>query len=215
MVDATAARSADRLTVVDSSSETLELNRERVRRADVEYVVADLFTWQSQRTYDVVFFSFWLSHVPRSRFGAFWSTVRTCLTDGGRVFLIDNRDDPTPGRPVKDPYVERYEQDLHLRRLNDGSTYRVVKVMYEPDELATLLRSEGWNAALDGTRWFIFGSVRRTERRRKTSQPLTQRHLDGGTQMPRSCIVRIWRSVTSVLYSLWVYGARSRYKFFG
>jgi hypothetical protein len=39
------ARSADRLTVVDSSSETLELNRQRVDRNDVEYVEADLFSW--------------------------------------------------------------------------------------------------------------------------------------------------------------------------
>jgi ubiquinone/menaquinone biosynthesis C-methylase UbiE len=41
------ARSADHLTVLDASPETLSLNRERVGRADVEYVVADLFTWQT------------------------------------------------------------------------------------------------------------------------------------------------------------------------
>jgi len=154
------ARTADRLTVVDASAEVLARNRERVDRPDVEYVTADLFDWHPDRRYDVVFFSFWLSHVPRSRFAAFWSMVRGCLTDRGRVFLIDNRDDPTPaGSSVKDPYVERYDEDVHLRRLNDGSRYRVVKVMYEPDELASLISVEGWDSALASTRWFVFGSA--------------------------------------------------------
>src|SRR4029077_19663059 len=98
------ALSAARLTVIDSSSETLDLNRNRVRRSDVDYQVADLFAWQPPRTYDVVFFSFWLSHVPRSRFSGFWSLVRSCLAPGGRVFLIDNRNDPDPNREIEDTY---------------------------------------------------------------------------------------------------------------
>jgi ubiquinone/menaquinone biosynthesis C-methylase UbiE len=154
------ARTAGHLTVLDASPETLSLNRDRVGRADVEYVVADLFTWYPQRTYDVVFFSFWLSHVPRSRFRAFWSLVRSCLAPGGRVFLIDNRHDPAPIGDIKDPYVVEYGPDLHLRRLYDGSQYRVVKVMYEPDELQSLLSDQGWTARLEATRWFIFGDVR-------------------------------------------------------
>lgn len=153
------SRTAGRLAVVDASSETLELNRQRVGRPDVEYVVADLFSWAPDRVFDVVFFSFWLSHVPRSRFAAFWALVRSCLAPGGRVFFIDNRDDPAPTMPSNDPYVVQYGPDLHLRRLSDGKEYRVVKVMYEPDELQLLLAKEGWAANLSATRWFIFGSA--------------------------------------------------------
>ena len=151
------AETADRLTVVDSSPETLALNRARVARPDVEYVVADLFEWEPTRSYDVVFFSFWISHVPRTRFAAFWTLVRTCLAPGGRVFLIDNRADLEP-RP-KDPYVVEYSPDLHLRRLSHGSEFRVVKVMYEPDELQSLIDAEGWRAEIRGTRAFVFGSA--------------------------------------------------------
>jgi SAM-dependent methyltransferase len=153
-------RTADRLTVVDASPETLEINRARVGQTDVEYVVADIFDWQPDRTYDVVFFSFWLSHVPRSRFSGFWSLVRSCLGRDGRAFLIDNRTDPTPGPIVKDPFVVEYGPDLQLRRLSDGSEYRVVKVMYEPEELTQAIEAEGWDAEIDATRWFIFGSAR-------------------------------------------------------
>jgi SAM-dependent methyltransferase len=153
------ARTADELTVVDASAETHEHNRARVGRDDVTYVVADLFDWRPEQQYDVVFFSFWLSHVPRARFGEFWSLVRDCLAPGGRAYLIDNREDPEPASTVKDPYVFEYEQDLHRRRLADGSEWRVVKVMYEPDELNQLLEAEGWRGQIDGTRWFVYGAA--------------------------------------------------------
>jgi demethylmenaquinone methyltransferase/2-methoxy-6-polyprenyl-1,4-benzoquinol methylase len=153
------ARCAEHLTVIDSSPEALDLNRDRVGRSDVEYLVADLFMWRPKRTYDVVFFSFWLSHVPRSRFSAFWSLVRSCLAPGGRVFLIDNRIDPHPTGRIEDPYVIRHDPDLDLRRLHDGSEYRVVEVFYEPKELQLRLRHHGWTARLDATRWFIFGDA--------------------------------------------------------
>ena len=158
------ARTAEHLTVIDASPEALDLNRGRVRRPDVEYIVADLFAWQPQRNYDVVFFSFWLSHVPRSRFSAFWSLVRSCLAPGGRVFLVDNRDDPDPPGGIGDPYVVGRGRDLDLRRLHDGSTYQVIEVFYEPDELHSLLADEEWHARLEATRRFFFGEVRPMDR---------------------------------------------------
>jgi hypothetical protein len=47
---------------------------------------------------------------------------------------------------------------LQLRTLSNGSQYRVIKVMYEPNEPDFLLRAEGWSVEIDATRWFIFGS---------------------------------------------------------
>ena len=58
-------RSSDRSSTPRLSC--LEINRIRTARADVEYVVADLPAWVPESSYDVVFFSFWLSHVPRQR----------------------------------------------------------------------------------------------------------------------------------------------------
>jgi SAM-dependent methyltransferase len=153
------ARTADALTVVDASAETIALNRRRVGRRDVDYVQADIFRWRPERLHDVVFFSFWLSHVPRNRFGEFWTLVRSCLAPGGRAFLIDNRRAPDDAKG-RDPHVASYEPDLHRRRLKDGSEWRVVKVMYAPAELEALIEAEGWVADLDGTDYFVFGSAR-------------------------------------------------------
>ncbi|HEU0053156.1 MAG TPA: class I SAM-dependent methyltransferase, partial [Longimicrobium sp.] len=84
------ARWADRLTAVDASDEVLELNRERVPVAHVERVRADIFALRPEPAHDVVFFSFWLSHVPPERFDAFWETVAGALAPGGRVFFVDS-----------------------------------------------------------------------------------------------------------------------------
>jgi hypothetical protein len=66
-----------------------------------------------------------------------------------------------PDTTTKDPFVVQYDTDLHLRRLRDGSRYRVVSVMYEPDELQSLIEAEGWTAEIQATRRFIFGSAGR------------------------------------------------------
>jgi demethylmenaquinone methyltransferase/2-methoxy-6-polyprenyl-1,4-benzoquinol methylase len=151
------ARTADRLTVVDAAPETLAINRRRVGRDDVEYQVADLFDWRPPHRYDVVFFSFWLSHVPPDRFGWFWDLVGCCLSPAGRVFFVDNRDDPTSR--ARDPFVVEYGESVQVRRLSDGSRYRVVKVHYEPGQLARLLGAAGWRSEVGATRSFIFGSA--------------------------------------------------------
>jgi demethylmenaquinone methyltransferase/2-methoxy-6-polyprenyl-1,4-benzoquinol methylase len=149
---------AGSLTVVDSSPETLELSRRRVGRPDVRYEVADLFEWPAAADYDVVFFSFWLSHVPTAWFSRFWTVVGSLLRPGGRVFLIDNRRDPTVAR--EDPVVVDEGGGIQRRRLSDGSEHRVIKLLYEPAELGRVLAEEGWRAEIDGTRWFIYGSAR-------------------------------------------------------
>lgn len=151
------AATAERLTVLDGSPEALAINRRRVGRDDVEWIETDVFAWRPPRGYDVVFFSFWLSHVPRHRFGGFWQLVAGCLAPGGRVFLIDNRHDPTRTRP--DPYVVDSADDVQRRRLDDGSEHRVVKVFYEPAELTELLEALGWRSTLAANRRFVFGSA--------------------------------------------------------
>jgi SAM-dependent methyltransferase len=151
------AQTATTLAVLDASRETLRINQERVGRPDVTYIVADIFGWRPDRRYDTVFFSFWLSHVPRRLFDTFSTLVGSCLRPGGQAFLIDNRRDPT--RTTQDPYVIDEADDVQRRRLSDGSEHRVVKVFYEPDELADRLRRLGWIADLAATSRFIYGSA--------------------------------------------------------
>jgi demethylmenaquinone methyltransferase/2-methoxy-6-polyprenyl-1,4-benzoquinol methylase len=151
------ARAASHLTAVDASPEVLQINSSRVGGARVEYVQADLFRWVPSKTYDFVFFAFWLSHVPEERFEAFWSVVKRSLRPGGRAFFIDSL--AAPEGTARDQRVE--QGGIVERRLNDGRTYRVVKIFHEPPALQERLRKGGWEASVRATpRFFIYGTAR-------------------------------------------------------
>ena len=164
------ARHADSITAVDASGEALALNRQKLHGSPtVEYVEADLFSWRPDRRYDVVFFSFWLSHVPPSRFDEFWEIVGSCLAREGRFFMIDNarprerdwlaRNVTFSGATVQSPTsTTDLEAGTALRKLNDGRSFQIVKVYWTPPELEARLASIGWRAAVRETDWaFVYG----------------------------------------------------------
>lgn len=154
------AEYASTLTVVDSSPEMIAINRERVAAFPVTYIEADLFEWSPDRLYDVVFFSFWLSHVPSARFEQFWRRVGEALAPAGRVFLIDSLDHP--GYTWRDPGPEGEPPEIVRRELNDGREFHIVKIFYRPEQLAERLRGLGWNASLRASgQFFLYGSASR------------------------------------------------------
>ena len=92
----------------------------RGRAPDARFVEADIFNWEPDDTYDVVFFSFWLSHVPQDRFEWFWSLVDRALVPGGRVFLIDNL-----SRPGELEQMARFlQRDTSRGRRRDAEAVR-------------------------------------------------------------------------------------------
>lgn len=150
---------ADRLTAVDASAEVLELNRARVGPgARIEYQQADLFTWRPTEAYDVVFFSFWLSHVPPERFAAFWELVRSALRPRGRVFFVDSL--RTETSTAVDHRLPDPQEIRSVRRLNDGREFEIVKIFYDPPRLQRDLAALGWRAEVRRTPgFFLYGSA--------------------------------------------------------
>ncbi|MEP7291180.1 MAG: class I SAM-dependent methyltransferase [Chloroflexota bacterium] len=152
------AKIADHVAAIDASEEVLAINRNKLNAGNVSYQQADLFAWQPERQYDLVFFSFWLSHVPPERLAPFLATVNRAVKPGGRIFLIDSRPDETS--PAKDNPLRIDENVYRTRKLNDGSTYTIVKVFYEPDDLKATLSEAGFNADMRMTEhYFIYASA--------------------------------------------------------
>lgn len=153
------ARYGTSLTAVDASPEVIALNRQRLAGLPVTYLEADLFSWQPERTFDTVFFSFWLSHVPPERFAGFWETVRRALAPGGRVFFIDSRYEQAS--TARDHTLNGAEALSVTRRLDDGRAFDIVKVFYQPERLSEALRTLGWEAMVQETEtFFIYGEAR-------------------------------------------------------
>jgi demethylmenaquinone methyltransferase/2-methoxy-6-polyprenyl-1,4-benzoquinol methylase len=150
------ASHARNLTAIDASPEVIELARARVADPRVEYVLADLFEWEPDRTYDVCFFSFWLSHVPEERFAEFWAKVGRAVAPDGRVFFLDSlRSDLAS---AVDHRLPAPDEQVMLRRLADGREYRIVKSFHEPRALRRRLAGLGWDATVGATsEFFLYG----------------------------------------------------------
>lgn len=137
---------ADRILALDAAAEMLAIASARVGDERVRFQQADIFSWRPEERYDVVFFGFWLSHVPLERFESFWSLVADCLKPDGRVFFADD------AYRTPEELIYGHSSSIVLRRLNDGSAYRIVKVPHQVVELEQRLHRLGWNITVTKTR---------------------------------------------------------------
>ncbi len=148
-------RLADHVTALDASPEMLAINHAKVSAAHVTYQQVDLFAWQPDRQYDLVFFGFWLSHVPPERLAPFLATINRALKPGGRLFLIDSM--PDQSSSATDTPVRDSQAVYQARKLNDGSVYTVIKIYYQPSELRAQLAAAGFDADVRTTEhYFIY-----------------------------------------------------------
>jgi hypothetical protein len=86
-----------------------------------------------------------LSHVPLERFASFWEFVADCVKPSGRVSFVDD------GYRTTDELIAGEASSTILRRLNDGTTYRAVKVPHEPAHLEERLANMGWRVKVTPT----------------------------------------------------------------
>lgn len=150
------AEYADELIATDASPEMLELNAVKVGDAAVEYRVVDAFTLEATREFDVVFFGFFLSHVPPGRFEAFWGVVDGLLAPGGRVFFVDE------GRHFlwREDWIDE-AAGVVRRTLGNAAAYRAVKVLWRPDDLERRLTELNWVASVQQEGPFYWGTAER------------------------------------------------------
>jgi demethylmenaquinone methyltransferase/2-methoxy-6-polyprenyl-1,4-benzoquinol methylase len=128
------------LTALDAAPEMLEVNRRKLAGPRVRYEQVDLFAWEPAQEYDLVFFAFWLSHVPPERLDGFLDKLRRAVRPGGQLFCVDE--------PAGTHNEVATSGDGHrqARRLADGREFTIVKVYYDPQELRIRLAQQGFTA---------------------------------------------------------------------
>ena len=147
---------ADALTAIDASPEAIEINRRHTDNERVRYQVADIFEWDPEAQYDFIFFGFWLSHVPESRFDAFWERLNRALLPQGRVAFVDSL--LTPDSTAAD-HTAPDHSGIVVRKLNNGQVYRVIKHFHSEESLATRLDQLGWRCTLNRTDTFFLHGI--------------------------------------------------------
>ena len=155
-------RLGDQVTAVDASPEMLAINRSQVGDPRVHYQKVDLFNWAPGQTWDTVFVSFWLSHVPPDLLDEFLDRLASWVAPKGRLILLDSR--YAEASTALNHHLGREEMLVRERKLNDGRSYRIMKVFYDPLKLDKML----YKRELSGTtqitdKYFLYGSYGKQE----------------------------------------------------
>jgi demethylmenaquinone methyltransferase/2-methoxy-6-polyprenyl-1,4-benzoquinol methylase len=145
----------EKITALDASTKVIDINQRKLNSSRVQYHQQDLFSWKPDAEYDLVFFAFWLSHVPPELLSSFLGKVWQSVRVGGQVFLIDSRFEQTS--TAKNHTLSNETNICYTRKLNDGREYQVVKVFYQPDTLTKQLSEVGFSVDVKLTQnYFIY-----------------------------------------------------------
>jgi demethylmenaquinone methyltransferase/2-methoxy-6-polyprenyl-1,4-benzoquinol methylase len=144
-------RSALTVTAVDAAPEMLARAKAALKDDRVRFIHSDIFQWKPDRLYNEIFFGFWLSHVPMDLFETFWALVAKSLEPNGRVLFVDDN------YRAQEELFEGETSATVLRRLNDGSAYRAVKVPHHAEDLEKRLKDLGWNFKVTESGPFYWG----------------------------------------------------------
>lgn len=145
-------KTASALTAVDSSKEMLERCRSRLgTNPKIRYVVADFFDWFPDKEYDVVTFSFMISHVPASKLDEFVLKLSRCMRPGGKIFFVDQQP-----QAIKNEELDQPDGEVAWRTLENGRRFKVVKHFYTPEEIQESFLAHGINVKIAYTPTHFF-----------------------------------------------------------
>jgi len=137
----------------------LDIAQRKLGNAPVHYQQANLFEWEPVQQYDLVFFAFWLSHVPPERLSAFLNKVKRAVRPGGYVVMIDQY---APTEEDRRLVKEGEGGTIYAERsLRDGQTFTILKVFYDVMVLQEIFLHLGFESTihqLDDS--FVFFSAR-------------------------------------------------------
>jgi demethylmenaquinone methyltransferase/2-methoxy-6-polyprenyl-1,4-benzoquinol methylase len=147
------------LHAYDAVDEPLRILRDRLADDGLTARVEQRDAWADpERAVDALFCGFWLSHVERDRLADFLSICARWLKPGGLFAFVDSRrdsDSSATNHPAPD-------EDVSVRRLDDGREFTIPKIYYDPAELeAALIRAGFFTAEVASTsRFFLLGHAR-------------------------------------------------------
>lgn len=125
----------DEVTATDSSPDMIAAARRKLGSAAIEYRVVDLLSFPDLGMYDVIFSTFWISHVPLDLHDAFWAWIARSLSLGGDIVFQDSITSGPGGGG-------------DCRTLPSGETFQIVKNAYDFQRLADLLDTHGLAASI-------------------------------------------------------------------
>jgi demethylmenaquinone methyltransferase/2-methoxy-6-polyprenyl-1,4-benzoquinol methylase len=141
------AKTAKHVVGVDINVAMLDIARGRgIDRA--RFVCEDVYDLgEGLGTFDAAFVGFWFSHVLRTRIHEFLTSLHRHLEPGAMVVVTDNTDAYCRTLPITE--VDNDGNSFQLRRLSNGSVFRVLKNFPGESELIRAVTRFGTNASFN------------------------------------------------------------------
>ena len=108
----------DSLTAVDASPEMHALRLNRIDNPRVTRDTVDIFNLDLNKSYDLAFAAFWLSHVPMERFESFWAQIATPLKPNGHLLIVDSHS--SGARGSRDTRQLTYGHESNINKVDHG-----------------------------------------------------------------------------------------------
>lgn len=144
---------ARRVTVLDVSPAMIAMGRAKLKAAEllerVEYRMVDLFSWEPSGQFEFAFAGFWISHIPDDRLDAFLAAAAAAIKPGGTLAILEGQ--AGQSRSPSQQTIREGNQ-VEIRTLNDGSSFRIVKRNIEPNDLIGRLGRVGFTARCEKTK---------------------------------------------------------------
>lgn len=150
-------RMCDHVHAVDGSSSMLNLTRQKYSSPRLTLEQADLFNWQPNAPFQLLFMGFWVSHLPDDRIRPFFEKVSQWVEPGGWLYFIDSLYNPES--TASNHSLGPFESPVRERRLDDGRTFQIIKIFRTPADYRSLLSPLGWTGKAWSTgRYFVAGA---------------------------------------------------------
>lgn len=146
------AQSAAHVVAIDASREMLCIAESRIHSDKVVFHVADAYALPPDiGSFDAAFAGFWFSHVPKAKRHAFLHGLSSSLIPGANVVLLDNLVEGSSS-PITE--TDSVGNTYQARKLQDGSTHRVLKNFPSEAELQSSIAGVGSGGMLSTWRNF-------------------------------------------------------------
>lgn len=146
----TLLKMGNHVTAVDAAPEMLKIAKEKCGDERITYQQADLFNWNPDKEYDLVFFANWLSHVPPNAVDDFLSKVKKSLCKNGQIAFVDQHAPSDADKAIA-------EKDIYAKRPLAGQEFTIIKVFYDLGDLQNKFEGLGFEVSVQkfGENFFL------------------------------------------------------------
>jgi ubiquinone/menaquinone biosynthesis C-methylase UbiE len=136
---------AKNVIALDSARETIEIAKQRVSAAKVDFIIGDAYNIPKfDRALDAGFAGFWFSHIAKRDVHKFLKGFGSSLKPGAKVVFLDNLYVEGSSTPISETDLDgNTYQD---RKLADGSLHKVLKNFPAREGLMDMLHGIGTKA---------------------------------------------------------------------